>query len=206
MDQAPSMEKIEFFLRSVFDYLDRYTQFTDRPMSDERHWVGKDAPVVHLIFMDDVVAQKPVLANYVTLFVTGQVFRVEQYVDACVKVIQSLREEDLPDDVIRYTNNLVNVYARSTKPAYKLPESELATAYDETEERTDILNQGGTKEHPLATAPVKEVQPPVELPVEEKVRTDSDRNHVDLTPLDKQDKESGTLEATILKDRSNGWQ
>jgi len=125
MNQAPSMEKIEFFLRNVFDFLDRYTEFTERPMADERHWVGVTAPIVQLIFLEDVANKRPIAANYVTLFVTGQVFTLEQYVDACVKVLQSLREEDLPDVVIEYTNMLVEVYAKANAIKTMLPESQV---------------------------------------------------------------------------------
>lgn len=148
------MEKIEYFLRNVFDYLDRYTEFTERPMADERHWVGLDAPVVHLIFMDDVVVRRPITAHYVTLFVTGQVFSLEQYVDACVKVLQSLREEDIPDAVIDYVNMLVNVYATNLEG----------------------MRPARTEPHPLAEAPVKEVEPAAAEsgPEDEGILTDID--------------------------------
>jgi len=167
MNQTPSMNKIEFFLRNVFDYLDRYTEFTERPMSDERHWIGVDAPIIQLIFMDDVVAKRPITANYVTLFVTGQVFTLEQYVDACVKVIQALREEDLPDIVIEYVNNLVECYAQSigtlTPARPERVEAALRTAAEEAS--TPELDDDTAIEEP--PAPVEEESPHVEEPVDE---------------------------------------
>jgi len=161
MNEAPSTEKIEFFLRNVFDYLDRNTEFTDRPMADERHWVGQDAPIVQLIFMDDVANKRRILTNYVTLFVTGQVFALEQYVDASVKVIQSLPEEDLPDVVIEYVNMLVNLYAEhvdTTKPAsvVKAAEALKEAGYEPPPPKLDL--EGALEEKP---ALANEEKPPV---------------------------------------------
>jgi len=163
MDEAPPTEKIEFFLRTVFDYLDRSVQLTDRPMSDERHWVSKDAPVVHLIFLDDVLVRMPVLAKFVTLFVTGQVFEYSDYVDACVKVMQSLPEQDLPDSVIEYTNMLVEMYAQSQ----------------------EILKPASSEIEEAARRAAAEEASKLEQPVEEIVRSESDQNHGDLKPLEK---------------------
>lgn len=163
MTGAPPFEKIEFFLRSVFDYLDRYTEFTERPMADERSWIGVNAPIVQLIFLDDVVNKRRIEAHYVTLFITGQVFTLEQYVDACVKVLQSLREEDLPDVVIEYTNMLVEVYAQSIDILNPPPEP--------------AIEGTGDLDTDLATA--------LKLDDEETVRTDSDQNHVEPPPPEK---------------------
>ena len=171
MDEAPSTEKIEFFLRNVFDYLERSVQLTDRPMSDERHWVSKDAPVVHLIFLDDVLVRMPVLAKFVTLFVTGQVFEYSDYVNACVKVMQSLPEADLPDSVIEYTNMLVEMYAQSQ----------------------EILKPASSEIEEAARRAAAEEASKLEQPVEETVRSESDQNQGDLTPLEKQALKTGEV-------------
>jgi len=167
MEGEPSTEKIEFFLRNVFDYLDRYTEFTERPMADERHWLGVNAPIVQLIFLDDVAHKRPIAANYVTLFVTGMVFTLEQYVDACVKVLQSLREEDLPDVVIEYVNMLVNVYAKANAVKTMLPESQvdIDTGGQEEEIMEPALDQSPAAE--ALSALVEEEEPVSETPVEE---------------------------------------
>jgi len=166
MNAQPSMEKIEFFLRTVFDYLDRYTEFTERPMSDERHWIGVNAPVVQLIFLDDVAFKRPILTSYVTLFVTGQVFTTDQYVDACVRVLQSLREEDLPDIVVEYTNNLVEGYAQSLdimKPA--IPGLEVAAQRAAAEEvsKPELDCDAAIEESP---APEEDEPPPPDKLIE----------------------------------------
>jgi len=205
MNNSPSMEKIEYFLRSVFDYLDRYTQFTDRPMADERHWIGKDAPVVHLIFLDDVVALKPVLANYVTLFVTGQVFRVEQYVDACVKVIQALNEEDLPDVVIEYVNKLVHVYAQIVHQNVSSATEHVETLITKPEEDPSKPELDYETSIEVKSALGEEEKPPGEQPLEDSVRNGSDRNHKVLKPLEKPDWKSGAGEETVRKEEPNGW-
>lgn len=184
MTGKPSMEKIEFFLRNVFDYLDRYTEFTERPMSDERTWIGLNAPVVQLIFLDDVVNKRPVLTAYVTLFVTGQVFTVDQYTDACVKTIQSLREEDLPDAVIEYTNMLVNVYGErldSRKPAS--PEIEEAAQRAAAEE---------------ASKPELDYTAAIEVTV--------DPNEEETASDDRKAILPGTGIKPMPTERSNGWQ
>jgi len=181
MVATPSMEKVEFFLRNVFDYLDRYTEFTERPMADENHWIGVNAPIVQLIFLDDVPKKRHIEAHYVTLFVNGQVFTIEQYVDACVKVLQSLREEDLPDVVIEYTNMLVEVYAQSApimKPASSEGEAEAIRAAAEEASKPELDYEAaievkpalGEEEKPISEPPVEEETTPVPSPGSEEAR------------------------------------
>jgi len=166
MTVTPPTEKVEFFLRNVFDYLDRYTEFTERPMADERHWVGVNSPVVQLIFLDDVILIRPIQANYVTLFVTGMVFTLEQYVDACVKVIQSLRDEDLPDVVIEYTNMLVETYASTVHQKVSNAAEHVESLMDGQEEEImkPALDQSPAAEE--LSDLVKEENPISETPVE----------------------------------------
>ncbi len=149
MDQSPSMAQIEFFLRSVFDYLDRRTEFQHRPMANEMRWQGKHAPIVHLVFQDDVVARKPITANYVTLYATGQVFTRDQYVNACVETLQSLPETEIPDVVINYVDGLIDAYGKPEPP-------ELLDDKFTAEPKTDIGEEETTpleKQITRSTAP-----------------------------------------------------
>jgi len=183
MNEAPSTEKIEFFLRNVFDYLDRNTEFTDRPMADERHWVGQDAPIVQLIFMDDVANKRRIMTNYVTLFVTGQVFSLVQYVNACVQVMQSLPEEDIPDIVIEYVEMLINVYSEAVHQKVDTAVSNVSAAIREAEEEAQRL----------------------ELDVASANEEPSDQDIVNPTPLEKLDNQAAARKELARKDKPHGW-
>ncbi|MBA7583136.1 hypothetical protein ES708_25076 [subsurface metagenome] len=113
MDTPDEHTQICQFLVDVFSYMDRTVEFTHRPMSPENRWLSKDAPIVQVIFPNDIVSRRPIDALFVTAHGINQVYRRSNFVDAAVTILQAIAEVDISESVLRYVDQLVEDYEKS---------------------------------------------------------------------------------------------
>jgi len=113
METPDEQTQIFQFLFDVFAYMDRTVEFQHRPMSPENRWLSKDAPIVQVIFPDDIVSQRPIDALFVTAHGINEVYRRSNFVDAAVTVLQTIKEADIAESILRYVDQLVEDYEKS---------------------------------------------------------------------------------------------
>jgi len=106
METPSEQAQIAEFLFEVFAHLDRTVEFQHRPMSPENRWLSQDAPIVQVIFPDDIVSQRPIDALFVTAHGINQVYRRSNFVDAAVTVLQTISEADIAESILRYVDHL----------------------------------------------------------------------------------------------------
>ncbi len=110
METPDEQTQIRKFLVDVFMFMDRTVEFTHRPLSSENRWLSKDAPIVQVIFPEDVTSLRPIDALFVTAYGHNQVFQRSSFVDAAVAVLQIIKEADIPESILTYVDQLVESY------------------------------------------------------------------------------------------------
>jgi len=130
METPNEQTQIAQFLVDVFAHLDRTVEFTHRPMSPENRWLSKDAPIVQVIFPEDVISLRPIDANFVTAYGFNEVHSRDNFVNAAVAVLQTLKEADIPESILRYVDALVESYSGPEPAIKEIP------AEDPTPQRT----------------------------------------------------------------------
>lgn len=111
--ETPNLQvQVSQFLFDVFTYLDRTVEFDHRPMSHENRWSSPDAPIVQVIFPEDITSLRPIDALYVTAHGINQIYRLSNFVDAAVTVLQAIAEADIAESILRYVDNLVEAYEK----------------------------------------------------------------------------------------------
>ncbi len=135
MDTPDEQTQISQFLVDVFSYMDRTVEFQHRPMSPENRWLSKDAPIVQVIFPDDIVSQRPIDALFVTAHGVNQVYRRSNFVDAAVTILQAIPEADISESILRYVDQLVKDYDKSPAANHDSPPEDWDPPLTQKEER-----------------------------------------------------------------------
>ena len=115
METPNEQAQIAQFLTDVFTYMDRTVEFTHRPMSTENRWLPSGAPIVQVIFPEDVIAIRPIDTNFVTAYGMNQIFSRDDFVNAAVAVLQTRKEVDIAEPILRYVDTLVETYRSDTE-------------------------------------------------------------------------------------------
>jgi len=121
METPNEQAQINQFLTDVFNYLDRTVEFIHRPMSTENRWLAKAAPIVQMIFPEDVVSLRPIDAQFVSAYGFNQVYERADYVNGVVTVLQSMAEADIAEPILRYVDALVESYSKPEHPIKEIP-------------------------------------------------------------------------------------
>lgn len=109
--ELPELQKqIESFIAQVFNRLDTTVDFIDRPSTLEKRWNRPDAPIVQMIFPEDVLTVRPIDARFVATHPITDIFSRDQFVDACVYTIQGIPEGEIAEPILAYVDALVSTY------------------------------------------------------------------------------------------------
>lgn len=110
METAELQKAIESFIAQAFNRLDITIDFIDRPSTLEKKWNRRDAPIVQMIFPEDILTIRPIDAKYVATHPITDIFSRDQFVDACVWTIQGIPEADIAEPILAYVDALVSTY------------------------------------------------------------------------------------------------
>ncbi len=121
METPNEQAQISQFITDVFTYMDRTVEFTHRPMSTENRWLPSGAPVVQVIFPEDIISIRPIDTNFVTAYGMNQIFSRDDFVNAAVAVLQAVKEVDIVEPILKYVDALVESYSGPVLPSHEIP-------------------------------------------------------------------------------------